>query len=222
MWKGGSITVLWKLGRPEIGSLSQIQMQWISHRSSKNKVHSKTLYTSLSRTHSLTHTFLGIYRLLSAYFNIYVPHTKKIIQKAVNNVIKSPHTTSYEYKVTRIYTLSTYFNVMSFLFVWSMSSASFLSIILWVFHFWQTPLAPLHQLAQDQQSQNKDVFLHHSQGNPVRCHWLCLDRDPQVFGVCRTLFLLCFRPCGCHGVAAAAAATAAVVMATAAAVAAHH
>lgn len=68
---------------------------------------------------------------------------------------------------------------------------------------------------------NRNSFLHHSQGDRVRCHRPRLDRNPQVLSIGRIFFLLRLRPCGCHGVSAAAA-TAAVGMATAAAVAAHH
>lgn len=77
--------------------------------------------------------------------------------------------------------------------------------------------APLHQ-TDHQQCQMKHGLLHHGQGNSVRGHCSCLNRNPQVFlSFARALFLLCVRPRFCLAAAVAASA----VMATAAAVTAH-
>lgn len=71
---------------------------------------------------------------------------------------------------------------------------------------------PMHQLDVQQ-------CLNHGEGNPVRCHWAGLNRDPQVFVLAGSfLFLLGFWPCCCRCISAATAATS---MATTAAVTAH-
>lgn len=76
-------------GRPETGSSFQIQMNWISHRSSKNKVLSQTLHLSAPPPpHPHTH-------ILYICSNVYVPHSKKLKHKVVNNIIRSPQTTSW-------------------------------------------------------------------------------------------------------------------------------
>lgn len=66
------------------------------------------------------------------------------------------------------------------------------------------------------------LSLLHGEGDPVWCHWPCLDGDPKVvLVIARTLFLLVIGLGGLPATAVAAAAAAAAV-ATAAAVAAHH
>lgn len=85
--------------------------------------------------------------------------------------------------------------------------------------FRDAPSAPFHKLVSNLRS--KKGYLLHGQSDPVGRHRPGLDRDPQVFGIGRIFFLLCFWPWRRHGVAAAAT-TAAVGMTTATAVAAHH
>lgn len=85
--------------------------------------------------------------------------------------------------------------------------------------FWDAPSAPLRRLISILRIKKR--FLLHGQSDPVRCHRSRLDRDPQVFGIGRIFFLLCFWPWRWQGVVTAAATTAAVGMTTAAAVAAH-